>query len=215
MALEVMGSNPTTHPIKNPECESIQDFLHFTSSLFTLFCGIIITKAVNVMITGPVTNEELLKWQEIHKRFKDKLSPNRKSGSEVLDYIKSKYPLDETFEERFLLAVSENVLANEFLREKLPEGVKPDPMGFFLRNEGAGSVIYAGQEEVWEACPIFVGIDLNSGYVHVEGSSMLYDEIFAFQGIDKFDIENYVITAAYLDCLKKHNFDYYQSLVSK
>ena len=72
--------------------------------------------------------------------------------------------------------------------------------------------IYDNQENIWENCPIFIGIDLSTGYVQVEGSCLLYDEIYAFQGIDEFDIENCVRVAEYIDCLKKFNLKLYNKI---
>lgn len=165
------------------------------------------------MITGPVSNEELNCWQEIHRQFKDKLKPNRKSGAELLAFLKDKYPLKETFDEKYLLVVTENVLENEFLSEKLPDGEEPAPVGFFLLNEGLGASVYSQQEEIWENFPIFIGIDLSSGYFHVEGSCYLHDELFAFQGIDEYDLKNYVLTATYIECIKKFYPEHYELLI--
>jgi len=39
----------------------------------------------------------------------------------------------------------------------------------------------------------------------VEGSSMLWDELCAFQGLDAKDIENYYCVAQYISCLKRFN----------
>lgn len=46
-------------------------------------------------------------------------------------------------------------------------------------------------------------MDLSSGFYMVEGSSMLYDELRAFQCIDEKDLENYVVVANYIDALKR------------
>ncbi len=166
------------------------------------------------MIMGPASVEQVKEWQKIHREFAPRLSPNRKSGFEVAEYLKSKYVLKETQDSRFLEVVSGNVLGNAFWKQKL-EGREPEPVCFFLENEGDGQEIYASREECWKECedkPVFVGIDLTTGYVHIEGSTCLYDEIFAFQGVDKYDLENCVRVADYLECLKKYNVDAYNSL---
>lgn len=165
------------------------------------------------MIFGPGSKEKLAEWQETHKRFRDKLSPNCKSGKEVLAYLKNKYILDELTEEQHLHVVSQNVLNNDFYKQKLPDGKLPNPKIFILKNEGKGNEIYKEQEDIWERCPVFIGIDLSSGYIHIEGSCLLYDEIFAFQGIDKYDLENCVRVADYIECIKQFNMEYYNSLL--
>ncbi len=164
------------------------------------------------MIFGPASREKLREWREIHKQYKGKLTPNRKSGKEVLEYLLNKYLLDEFNEEKGARAVSETVLNNEFQKQKLPQNSQPEPKTYILRNEGNGKFIYDNQEDIWEGCPIFIGIDLSSGYVQIEGSCLLYDEIYAFQGIDKYDIENCVRVADYMDCLKKFNPKLYNAI---
>lgn len=54
------------------------------------------------MIIGPATKEQLTSWRTIYAQFKDKLTPNKKSGALVLEYIKSNYPLQELFDEKEL-----------------------------------------------------------------------------------------------------------------
>lgn len=166
------------------------------------------------MIFGPASKEKVFEWREIHKQFKDKLTPNKKSGKEVLEYLQNKYLLDEINDEKALNAVYETVLNNEFQKQKLPPNSQPEPKTFILKNEGNGKTIYDNQENIWENCPIFIGIDLSTGYVQVEGSCLLYDEIYAFQGIDEFDIENCVRVAEYIDCLKKFNLKLYNKICS-
>ncbi|MBQ6714082.1 MAG: hypothetical protein IJN15_00870 [Clostridia bacterium] len=164
------------------------------------------------MIFAPATPEKLLEWRHIHSKFKAKLSPNRKSGSEVLEYIKNKYVLEKLYEEKYLELVTGNILENEFHKQKLNEN-RPNPRAFLLKNEGNGKTIYDNQEAIWKNCPIFIGVDLESGFYIVEGSCFLYDELYAFQGIDRYDIENCVRVADYIECIKKFNNDMYLSLL--
>ena len=164
------------------------------------------------MIFGPASKEMVFEWRKTHAKFKDKLQPNRKSGKEVLEYLQNKYLLDKINEKTAFNAVYETVLNNEFQKQKLPPNSQPEPKTFILKNEGNGKIIYDKQENIWENCPIFIGIDLSSGYVQVEGSCFLYDEIYAFQGIDEFDIENCVRVAEYIDCLQKFNPKLYNEI---
>ncbi len=164
------------------------------------------------MIYGPVSDENVREWQRMYNQFKDKLCMNRKTGKEVLDYLSSKYILDETTDEKYINVVSETVLENEFFNQKLPENMQPEPKAFILRNEGNGKIIYENQEDVFEGCPVFIGIDMSSGYVQVEGSFLLYDGIYAFQGIDKYDLENYVRIADYIECIKRFNLQLYNRI---
>ena len=150
------------------------------------------------MITKPVSKAELAAMKKIRPEKKDSLVPCRKTGEEIERYLRAKYPLAETKEEKFLNAVSGNVLENEFEREKFG-GALPRPKAFFLLREGAGAPLYekSGCER------IFVGLDLETGFFLVEGSPDLWDELCAFRGLDEKDLQNYVCTAVYFSCLEK------------
>lgn len=87
------------------------------------------------------------------------------------------------------------------------------PVAFIIRNEGNGAFLYNFQESIWQNCPIFVGVDLTSGHIHVEGSCRLYDELYAFQGIDEYDFDNCVRVADYIACIKAYDTEYYNSLL--
>lgn len=167
------------------------------------------------MILGPGSKEKVCEWREIHNRYRNVLTPNRKSGAEVLAYLHRRYVLEELYDEKALLVISETVLNNTFHKQKLPPNSQPKPKAFILKNEGNGTVLYENQEDIWGNCPIFVGVDLTSGYVQVEGSCFLHDEIYAFQGVDAYDIENCVRVADYVDCLQKFNPKLYTNLAMK
>ena len=52
-----------------------------------------------------------------------------------------------------------------------------------------------------------MGIDLVSGYFHVESPDRkemerIYDDLFAFRGLDETDLQNYFLVAQYLLCKK-------------
>lgn len=148
-------------------------------------------------------------WKSVWNQYKDKLMPNRKSGQELLDFLSSKYVLTEIHDKSATDAVFFNVTRNKPLAEKLPHGAAVQPRTFFLENLGDGQIFYkeenADPEEIWggEITRIFVGIDLASGFYMVEGNSMLWDELCAFQGVDKKDIDNPYCVAQYIACLKR------------
>jgi hypothetical protein len=50
---------------------------------------------------------------------------------------------------------------------------------------------------------IIVAVELHSAYFMVEGSSLLWDELFAFRGLDEEDLANYYLVAEYIGCLKR------------
>lgn len=161
------------------------------------------------MVTREPTKEMFETWKAIWTEYKDKLQPNRKSGAEVLAYLQSRYVLTEIYDKNALDTITLNVTENERLSEKLPRGVLPESRAFYLENEGDGEKFYLPENidhiELWggEITKIFVGVDLSSGFYHVEGSAMLWDELCAFQGLDGQDLKNYVIVGQYIQCLKR------------
>lgn len=155
------------------------------------------------MLMQEATPELLAHWKAVFQAHHDHLQPNRKTGPELLAYLRGRYPLVERCDAEALMTVSENVLQNPPLREKLPPGKPPLPRAFTVAREGAGLLLYAAQDAVFRGSDIFVGIDLESGYFCVEGSSLLWDELYAFRGLDKADIENYYCVAEYIACLER------------
>ncbi len=108
-----------------------------------------------------------------------------------------------------LTVISENVSRSALFAEKLPAGQRPLPKAFYLENIGNGHKFYRSENkdslDLWggEITKIFVGVDLSSGFYMVEGSTMLWDELCAFQGVDEKDLENYVIVADYISALQR------------
>lgn len=161
------------------------------------------------MITQKATPEILAEWKNIYEQYKDLLQPNRKSGTDLLNYLQSSYSLTEIRDEEVLEVISENVSRSAFLAEKLPAGQLPLPKAFYLEDIGNGHKFYLSENkdhpDLWgdEITKIFVGVDLSSGFYMVEGSTMLWDELCAFQGVDEKDLENYVVVADYISALQR------------
>ena len=142
------------------------------------------------MLNKQATPQMIEEWKLLFDQYKDKLKPNRKTGQELVDYLLSKYSLTLVLDYDAKQVITLNVLKNEPIKEKLPQGLKPNPVIFCYNDDG--NIIY-------------IGIDLSSGYYCVEGNSMLWDELCAFQGLDYKDLENYYCVAQYITCLKKFN----------
>lgn len=155
------------------------------------------------MLMKKATQEMLESWKVTWNEYKDRLLPNRKSGAEISAYLSDKYILTEIHDDWALQVVAKNVLNNEPLAEKIPVGKIPSPVAFFVENSGKGQILYENQDEVFKGIKIFVGIDLASGFFCIEGSSMLWDELYAFQGLDEKDIQNPYCVAEYISCLKR------------
>ena len=160
------------------------------------------------MITTQPTPQMLAAWKQLWLQYRDKLWPNRKSGTELLHYLREKYELTESRKASTLNIVRENILENQFYAQKLPRGRRPESKAFFVENEGNGCVLYAAAEKevaLWQVRRerIFVGLDTVTGFFMVEGSSLLWDELYAFRGLDAQDLENYVCVAEYIACMQR------------
>lgn len=161
------------------------------------------------MITQEPTSKVLSEWKTTWLQYKDKLRPNRKSGTELLYYLQSKYLLTEIHEKSAMDAVVKSVTMNVPFSEKLPQGAIPVPRTFFVENAGNGIILYQDENKdsaaIWggNISRIFVGVEVVTGFFMVEGSTMLWDEIYAFRGLDEKDLQNYVCVAEYISCLKR------------
>ena len=163
------------------------------------------------MITQEPTEEILDEWKAIWLQYKSKLQPNRRPGTELLSHLQSKYVLTEIHEKAATDAVIGNVTMNAPFSEKLPNGTAPIPRTFFIENAEKGEILYQDKNkdsvDIWggDITRIFVGIDVVTVFFMVEGSTMLWDELCAFRGLDDKDLQNFVCVAEYISCLKKFN----------
>ena len=161
------------------------------------------------MLTQEPTPAMKKEWEYVWHTCKDVIKPNRKSGQELMDHLKEKYVLTEIFEKEAADTVSGNVMLNRHFSEKMPSGASPLPKTFFVENRGAGEIFYKKENRSLDclrknlSSRIFVGIDLISGYFMVEGSSLLWDELCAFQGLDEADLQNAFCIAQYVACIER------------
>ena len=155
------------------------------------------------MLTEAPTPEMMEDWKELYRQYSPLLTPNRKPAWELIDYLKEHYPVTEIWDEDWISAVEGNVLDCEQYRDKIPEGKLIAARVFSVRNEGTGAELYRRQDEVFAGGDIAVGFELASGFYLVEGSSLLWDELMAYQGLDEDDLENFYLVAEYVSCLKR------------
>lgn len=156
------------------------------------------------MLTERPTEEMIAEWQEIHKAHRSHMQPNRKSGTELIAWLCAHYPVTELHDQELLEMVTLSVMENAHYAEKLPEGISPKPRAFRIENTGTGAELYEIQEDIWAECAyILVTLEEVTGEFFVEGSCKLWDEMFAFRGLDAADLENYYLVAEYIKC-KNH-----------
>lgn len=154
------------------------------------------------MLTHAPTRGQIESWKHTFETYAPKLNPNRRSGEEVQSYLLKKYSVRKLDDAACRTLVVSSVLENAPLAEKLPAGVSPCPYCCIVRREGAGQSLYERQDSCFQGIDIFVGIDLVTGYFTVEGSSLLWDELFFFRGLDETDLKNYYLVAEYVSCAK-------------
>lgn len=152
------------------------------------------------MLMKKASEKDIAEWKEIYEKYKDTLLPNKKSGTEIIEFLKSKYQAIEIENDEYKRIVSDNILLNEFPKQKL----KADPSIklFEINDDG----LLSRQDKVFAQTDIIVGIELNTSYIFVQGSSELYDELFAFAGLDEYDLKNCFLVAQYV---KLKNFSYF------
>ena len=141
------------------------------------------------MLTTEPTIEMVQEWKRIYNENRDSLRPNRKSGAEINDYFCRKYCFEKFDSLTFRDVVKFNIIENEPNREKLPQGLSPQIVAYKSKDSS-----------------ILVGIDLTTGFFHVEGMDIdivakIYDDLFLFRGLDEKDIKNYFLVAQYIQCL--------------
>ena len=155
-----------------------------------------------MQLTKP-TPEQIAGWKETFAAYRPKLKPNRKTAEEMIAYLCARYPVEKLPDKRWEQVVIQNVTMNPFAAEKLPAGSRPEAAVYRVANAGAGKELYAKQSAPFAGMPITVGIERVTSEFHVEGSAELWDELFAFRGLDAADLENFYLVAEYVGCLMR------------
>ena len=155
------------------------------------------------MLTHEPSPEEIAAWKRIYEQYRNRLKPNRISGEALYNYLESRYPLLPLDDGRADGLVAQNILENEVFKRELPPNTAPNPVCCVIEPVGAGKTLYQNQDPFYQHCEIIVGIDIVSGYFLVEGSSRLWDELYAFRGLNENDLSNFFSVAEYIACLER------------
>ena len=142
-------------------------------------------------------------WKNTYDEYRTRLRPNKKTGLEIVSYLTHKYSVTELNEDTQKQVVVDNIILNTCHSSKLPDGKAPNPKIFLVENTGPGTYLYENQDEIFSGIDIIAGIDLETAYFLVEGSSLLWDELCAFIGLDKDDLNNFYLVAEYVACARK------------
>lgn len=130
-------------------------------------------------------------WKRIFDENQRFMKDNRKTGIEVDSYFKNKYPFTTLESSEYADILTANIVQNEFNSKKLPEGKKP--------------II-----KTYRVDDVLVGIDIVTGYFQIECENIqktapIYDDLFVYRGLDKFDLQNYFLVAEYVILTQRIN----------
>ncbi len=134
------------------------------------------------MITSPVTKEQLDHWKQLWKENAPSIKPNRITGMELNNYFQDKY-FPTSFENSDFQEV---VTFNLLQRYNDKTDISPRIICYLVDTD------------------IYVGIDLDTGFFHIESEKIekcipIYDDLFVKRGLDKDDIQNYVLVGQYIE----------------
>lgn len=143
------------------------------------------------MLTTKPTVETIENWKKIFEENRNNLFPNRKTGNEVDEHFKKSYDYEELDSPKHKEIVEYNIMHSNHNKAKLPDGVLPQIVVYKVKNTD-----------------ILVGIDKVTGFFQIESKDIekmaeIYDELFAFRGLDLMDIDNYFLVAQYVECTNK------------
>lgn len=143
------------------------------------------------MLTTKPTVEMTQKWKKVFEDNHDKLFPNRKTGKEVDEYFKKNYEYEELDSPKHKEIVEYNITHSNHNKAKLPDDMMPEIAIYKIKNTD-----------------ILVGIDRVTGFFQIESKNTekmaeIYDDLFAFRGLDLMDIDNYFLVAQYIECTNK------------
>lgn len=174
-------------------------------------------------------DETIIKeWKAIYDEYIQYLKPNQKSASEIVDYIKNKYPTEDETSEKVRKVVMMNAREHQ---DYLPDGIfinggTLEVIALRIKNGGTGKVLYERQQQDYKdlmeehrkinkdiedlsmeefPIPIFIGVEKRSGYVYIEGSPTLSDDVTIIRGLNEKELTNIYLVAHYIQILKKHN----------
>ena len=142
-------------------------------------------------------------WKRTWAECRDRLKTGRKSGTEILAYLREKYPLEEIADDSAKQVILENAQSAEPPFGRLTDGEALEAAAFLVLDESSGHALYKQQDRIFKGVPIFVGVERTTGFFHVEGSSRLWDELNAFRGVDEADLANFYRVAEYVTSLRR------------
>lgn len=74
------------------------------------------------MVTREAPGAQLRTWKDAWLAYKDRITPNRKTGAQIVRYLQDKYVLEETFEHEACAVVEGKRRAQRVQRGKAAAG---------------------------------------------------------------------------------------------
>ena len=141
------------------------------------------------MLISEPTKEMIAEWQKLYNENRHGMKANRKTGIELDKYFCEKYDYQVWDDKNFEIVVMENILLNDYYKDKLGNNQAP-----FVKT--------------YKVKDVYVGIDTESGYFQIESENMklmeeIYDDLFLFRGLDECDLNNYFLVAEYVQILNR------------
>lgn len=164
------------------------------------------------MLMQEPTPQMIEQWKQTYAHYRKALHPNRKSAEDIIAYLKNKYPVTKIKDKKWNSIVIDNVLNNEYFKDQIPKGALPKAEVYLIDDSAGGKLLYDNQDDIFDGLDIVFGIELETGFFYLQGSSLLWDEMFAIKGLSETDLDNYFLVAEYINCLKK--FDMLKSILN-
>ena len=165
-----------------------------------------------MITTNDPSREQLENWYGIYMENIPSLSPDRKTGKDIIKYLQKHYELNSGSEvydpEEMKIKGLADISSSKYLSSLIPEGKTPVIKVFFLQNKGRNKKLfneYKDDISIWkkEIEEISVAIDETTGYFRVEGSTYLFDDLNTERGLSAEDLENCVVVAEYIEGKKR------------
>lgn len=161
--------------------------------------------------------------EEIFQRNKNKVPPNKIPLEQVLRKLKETYSLVVYESSQLVEQTKANILINNCLARYLPISREINIELFMIIEDDKSKNLYDLQEKEHEYRemkfkniqynyqpksfkrePIIIGVEYNCGYLWVNGSDQLREEITLLRGLDEFELRDQDLLCNYVNIAEKN-----------
>lgn len=115
-------------------------------------------------------------WKRVWAQHRPNMQPNRLSGAQMRDILLEQYAARPFSNPVFEGVVLANLAQYPYLSAKTPQVL--------------AFTVACADAAAFGLPHCFVGLELESGYIHCEGSDSLQDALFLRQGLNEEELEN-------------------------